>query len=166
MGLALREVLMRSTPYTAPCLLVACALASATVKALHDPQVRRLGADPAVGTLAGPPSGLIAMKGVAVPGPLDQRTVNHPLVSGIAKQFEWRDLEPVRGKPDWTQLDSIFGAAEGAKKWVRLVIYPGMSSPPWALEGAKVERFARQYGPGTGNVGNLPKLWDPVDLNK
>jgi hypothetical protein len=39
-----------------------------------------------------------------------------------------------------------------------------MSSPPWALEGAKVERFARQYGPGTGNVGNLPMPWDPVYL--
>ena len=120
---------------------------------------------PAVATLGEPPSGLIAIKGVAIPGPLDQRTVNHPLVSGIAKQFEWRDLEPVRGKPDWSQLDSLFGAAEGAKKWVRLVISAGMSSPPWALKGARVERFARQYGPGTGNLETQPMPWDPVYLN-
>ena len=165
MALALREVLMRITRCTAPCLLVSCALASATATVLDDPQARRLADGPGVASLGEPPSGLIAMKGVVMAGPLDQRAVNHPLVSGIAKQFEWRDLEPVRGKPDWTQLDSIFGAAEGAKKWVRLVIYPGMSSPPWALEGAKVERFARQYGPGTGNVGNLPMPWDPVYLN-
>ena len=156
---------MRITPCTAPSLLVACALASATATVLRDPQVRRLGDGPAVATLGKPPSGLIAMKGVAVPGLLDPRTVTHPLVSGIAKQFEWRDLEPVRGKPDWSQLDSIFGAAEGAKKWVRLVIYAGMSAPPWALEGAQVERFARTYGPGTGKVENLPMPWDTVYLN-
>ena len=156
---------MRITWRTAPCLLVTCALASAAAAVHHDPQDRSLGDGPSVATLGEPPSGLIAMKGVAVPGLLDPRTVNHPLVSGIAKQFEWRDLEPVRGKPDWSQLDAIFGAAEGAKKWVRLVIYAGMSAPPWAIEGAQVERFARTYGPGTGKVENLPMPWDPVYLN-
>jgi hypothetical protein len=143
---------------------VAWTLASAAATVLHDPQVRGLGDGPAVATLGEPPSGLIAMKGVAVAGPLDPRTVNHPLVSGIAKQFEWRDLEPARGKPDWSQLDALFGAAEGAKKWVRLVIYAGMSTPPWALEGAQVGQFKVMYGPGTGKVENLPMPWDPVYL--
>ena len=155
---------MRITRRPAPCLLVTCVLASAAATVLHGHQVRGRGADSTAGTLADPPSGLIAMKGVAVSGPLDPRTVNHPLVSRIAKQFEWRYLEPERGKPDWSQLDAIFSAAEGAKKWVRLVIYTGMSAPPWALEGAQVERFARTYGPGTGKVENLPMPWDPVYL--
>jgi hypothetical protein len=155
---------MRITRCTALCLLVAWTLASAAATVLHDPQFRGLGDGPAVATLGEPPSGLIAMKGVAVAGPLDPRTVNHPLVSGIAKQFEWRDLEPARGKPDWSQLDAIFGAAEGAKKWVRLVIYAGMSTPPWALEGAQVGQFKVMYGPGTGKVENLPMPWDPVYL--
>jgi hypothetical protein len=74
-------------------------------------------------------------------------------------------LEPVRGKPDWSKLDSFIAAAEASKKWVRLILIPGMGSPPWALEGAKVERFARQYGPGTGNVETEPMPWDPVYLN-
>ena len=76
---------MRITWCTAPCVLVACALASATATVLHDPEVRGLGDGPDVATLGEPPSGLIAMKGVVMAGPLDQRTVNHPLVSGIAK---------------------------------------------------------------------------------
>jgi hypothetical protein len=143
--------------------------ATSTISILDKVQTQHTGVPspgvPAVATLGEPPSGLIAIKGVVMPGPLDQRTVNHPLVSGIAKQFYWRDLEPVRGKPDWSQLDALFGAAESAKKWVRLDIYPGMSSPPWALEGAKVERFARQYGVGTGNIETLPMPWDPVYLN-
>lgn len=155
---------MRIAQSAAPRLLVVCALASAAAMVLPDSQVRALGDGPAVATLADPPRGLIAMKGVAVPGPLDPRTVNHPLVSGIAKQFEWRDLEPARGKPDWSQLDAIFGAAESAHKWVRLVIYPGMSSPPWAVEGAQVGQFAREYGPGTGKIETLPMPWDPVYL--
>ena len=101
--------------------LIAAPTSVATV--LRDPQVPR----PAVTTLGEPPGGLVAIRGVVMPGPLDPKTVNHPLVSGIAKQFKWSDLEPVRGKPDWSQLDSLFGAAEASKKWVRLVICPGMS---------------------------------------
>lgn len=139
--------------------LTAAPTSAATV--LRNPQVP----GPAVATLGEPPGGLVAVRGVVMPGPLDPRTVNHPLVSGLAKQFLWRDLEPVRGKPDWSQLDSLFGAAEGAKKWVRLLIYPGMNSPPWALEGARVGQFAREYGPGTGTIETQPMPWDPVYLN-
>jgi len=148
-----------SPPSEAVGTLTAAPTSFATV--VRDPQVP----GPGVTTLGEPPGGLVAIRGVAMPGPLDPRTVNHPLVSGIAKQFEWRDLEPVRGQPDWSQLDALFGAAEASKKWVRLLIYPGMNSPPWALEGAKTERFARQYGPGTGTIETEPMPWDPVYLN-
>ena len=95
---------------------------------------------------------------------LDLRALDNSFISGVALQIRWRDIEPDRGKPDWTKLDQLFTAAESSKKWVQLLIFPGFSSPPWAVEGAQTEMFAIQYGPGKGRVERLPLPWDRVYL--
>ena len=46
--------------------------------------------------------------------------VKNPSMDGVAAQINWRDIEPVEGKPDWSQLDALFAAATAAKKWVHL----------------------------------------------
>jgi hypothetical protein len=95
---------------------------------------------------------------------LDLQALNNPLIRGVAMQIRWRDIEPVKGKPDWSKLDQLFAGADSSKKWVQLLIFPGFWSPPWALEGAQTEMFAIQYGPGKGGVERLPMPWDSVYL--
>ena len=70
---------------------------------------------------------------------LELRALNNPFISGIAVQVNWRDIEPVQGQPDWSKLDELFAAAESAKKWVQLLIFPGFFAPEWAKQGAQVE---------------------------
>ena len=94
------------------------------------------------------------------------QALNNPFVSGVAVQINWRDIEPVQGKPDWSKLDELFAAAITSKKWVQLDIFPGFFSPEWALEGAKTDLFNIPYGPGSGTVAKLPMPWDRVYLNR
>jgi hypothetical protein len=97
---------------------------------------------------------------------LDLQALNNPLMSGVASQIDWRDIEPVQGNPDWSRLDGLFAATESAKKWVQLLIFPGFFSPGWALEGVETELFPIQYGPGRGDVAKLPMPWDRVYLGR
>jgi len=97
---------------------------------------------------------------------LDLRALNNPLVSGVALQIHWSDLEPAQGKPDWSRLDQLFAAAEASKKWVQLLIFPGFFSPAWALEGVGTESFPIQYGPGKGTLLSLPMPWNESYLNR
>ena len=92
--------------------------------------------------------------------------VKNPSVSGVAVQINWRDIEPVQGTPDWSQLDALFAAAELSKKWVHLIMFPGFFSPPWALEGVQTDQFEIQYGPGKGTAAQLPMPRDRVYLNR
>jgi hypothetical protein len=108
------------------------------------------------------PTGLSAVKHVMNHGPLDPQTIANPYISGFSDQLEWKDIEPTRGAPDWSVLDPFFAAAESKKKWVRLILIPGMGSPAWALEGARTDKFARQYGPMVGQIADTPMPWDPV----
>ncbi len=94
------------------------------------------------------------------------QAVNNPFVSGVAVQINWRDLEPVQGKPDWSRLDNVLAAAESSGKWVQLLIFPGFFSPAWALEGVETDLFPIQYGPGHGTVTKLPMPWDRVYLGR
>ena len=92
--------------------------------------------------------------------------LNNSFVSGVAVQINWRDIEPVQGKPDWSKLDALFAAAMSSRKWVQLDIVPGFFSPEWALAGAKTDLFNIPYGPGHGAVARLPMPWDPVYLDR
>ena len=92
--------------------------------------------------------------------------LNNRFVSGVAVQINWRDIEPVEGKPDWSRLDGLFAAAESSNKWVKLDIFPGFFSPGWAFEGAKTDLFNIPYGPGHGTVAKLPMPWDRVYLSR
>jgi hypothetical protein len=97
---------------------------------------------------------------------MNLQTLNNPFMSGVSVQINWRDIEPVQGKPDWSKLDKLFAAAEASKKWVQLAIFPGFFSPAWALEGAKTDLFEIPYGPGHGTVASLPVPWDRVYLDR
>jgi hypothetical protein len=94
------------------------------------------------------------------------QALKNPYISGVALQINWRDLEAAEGQLDWSRLDALFAAAEGSKKWVHLLIFPGFFSPAWALEGVETDRFAIQYGPGHGTETLLPMPWDRVYLNR
>lgn len=114
------------------------------------------------------PSGLAVV--LAADRPRDQsrdlQALNNSFMSGVAVQINWRDIEPVEGKPDWSRLDGLFAAAESTNKWVQLCIFPGFFSPAWALEGAKTDQFNVPYGPHHGTVAKLPMPWDRVYLNR
>jgi hypothetical protein len=92
--------------------------------------------------------------------------LNNPFVSGVSVQINWRDIEPVQGKPDWSKLDALFAAAISSQKWVQLDIFPGFFSPEWALAGAKIDWFRVPYGPEHDTVAKLPMPWDPVYLDR
>ena len=112
------------------------------------------------------PSGLVVVIENKPQQPqLNLQALNNPLISGVALQIRWRDLEPVPGKPDWSKLDQLFAAAESSRKWVQLLIFPGFWSPPWALEGAQTLTLPIQYGPGKGTLEKLPLPWDRVYLS-
>ncbi|HXW51377.1 MAG TPA: hypothetical protein VEJ41_05250 [Candidatus Acidoferrales bacterium] len=126
-------------------------------------------AQPSSPVAAAAPSGLVVVRHVNNTPQLDQelydRALKNPYISGVAYQVHWSDIEPVQGKPDWSKLDALFAAAESSKKWVQLCVYAGFFAPAWALEGAKTEKFAVQYGPDQGEVMSLPMPWDSVYLN-
>ena len=92
--------------------------------------------------------------------------VRNPFMSGVASQLNWRDLEPVQDKIDWSRLDAVFAAAESANKWVILEIAAGFFSPAWALQGARTDTFEVQYGPAHGTATPLPMPWDRVYLQR
>jgi hypothetical protein len=123
---------------------------------------------PQARTLAGisAPSGLVVVIDPTVPGSQWRRAVKNPYVRGVAVQINWRDLEPVEGKPDWSELDDVFASAEASKKWVHLLIFPGFFSPAWALNNVQTDQFTIQYGPGSGTVETLPMPWDETYLNR
>ena len=113
------------------------------------------------------PGGLVVVIGNKAGQGLDLGALENPLISGVALQIHWSDIEPVQGKPDWSKLDKLFAEATSSKKWVQLLIFPGFFSPAWALErGAKTEQFPIQYGPVKGTVETLPMPWDEVYLTR
>jgi len=113
------------------------------------------------------PAGLVVvLPDVAGSSSLNLQALKNPSISGIAVQIHWSELEPAQGKPNWSKLDALFAAAEGSKKWVHLLVFPGFFTPAWALNGVETESFAIQYGPGHGQVEKLPAPWDTVYLNR
>jgi hypothetical protein len=125
---------------------------------------------PCASTADATPSGLAVVLVAGEKGYLSQgqhpQGLDNPFMSGVAVQINWRDIEPVEGKPDWSKLDELFGIALSAKKWVQLAIFPGFFSPEWALKGAKTDSFNIPYGPSHGTVAQLPMPWDRVYLNR
>ena len=122
-------------------------------------------APPRASTDDSPPSGLVVViQNKPQQNPSNLTALANPLISGVALQIHWRDIEPTQGKPDWSKLDELFAAAESSKKWVQLLIFPGFFAPAWAIAGVKTEEFAIQYGPGKGTDLSLPMPWDALYL--
>jgi hypothetical protein len=114
------------------------------------------------------PSGLVVVlpSGGTRDQSRDLQALKNQFISGVGVQINWRDIEPVEGKPDWSRLDGLFAAADSSNKWVKLDIFPGFFSPAWALEGAKTDLFNIPYGPGHGTEARLPMPWDRVYLSR
>ncbi len=49
---------------------------------------------------------------------MNLQVLSNLCMSGVAVQINWRDIQPVEGKPNWPQLDALFAAAESSKKWL------------------------------------------------
>jgi hypothetical protein len=130
--------------------------------------VQRRQAIPCASTADAIPSGLAVVlpTGDTRDQSVNLQAMNNLFMNGVHVQINWRDIEPVEGKPDWSRLDALFAAAESAHKWLRLSIFPGFFSPAWALEGAKTDVFEIQYGPGHGTPAKLPMPWDRVYLGR
>ena len=117
--------------------------------------------------IAASPNGLVVVIEDKPQSPrLNLQALNNPLISGVALQIRWRDLEPVQGHPDWSKLDQLFAAAESSHKWVQLLIFPGFWSPEWAIQGVQTVTLPIQYGPGKGTVMKLPLPWDRIYLSR
>ena len=140
--------------------------ARAQPKDLVDQDLKRQEIFRCASTDATIPSGLVVVLPSGRYQSLNLQALNNAFMSGVAVQINWRDIEPVQGKPDWSKLDELFAAAESSKKWVQLAIFPGFFSPAWALDGAKTDLFAIPYGPGHGTVTRLPMPWDRVYLDR
>jgi len=112
------------------------------------------------------PNGLVVVIEDKPSQPIDLATVSNPNISGVALQIHWSDLEPAEGKPDWSRLDSLFASAHKANKWVALLVFPGFFTPPWALKDVPTGTFAIQYGPGNGEVRQLPAPWNDLYLSR
>jgi len=110
------------------------------------------------------PRGLVVVLPERTYDSMNLEAMKNPYMSGVKAHINWRDIEPVQGKPDWSKLDALFAAAEAARKWVYLGISPGFFSPVWALAGAESDQFEMQYGPGRGTLEQLPMPWDRVYL--
>ena len=135
---------------------------------LVDQDVKRRQPIPCGSTADATPSGLAVVlpTGDTRDQSVNLQALNNSLMSGVAVQINWRDIEPVEGKPNWSRLDGLFAAAESSNKWLRLSIFPGFFSPAWALEGAKTDVFEIQYGPDHGTPAKLPMPWDRVYLGR
>ena len=142
--------------------------AHAQPKSLADSDVNGRRPVPCASAADAVPSGLVVLlpSGEKNYQSMNLQVLNNPYISGVAVQINWRDIEPIQGKPDWTQLDALFAAAESSKKWVHLIMFPGFFSPAWALEGAQADLFSIQYGPGKGTDARLPMPWDRVYLDR
>jgi hypothetical protein len=130
--------------------------------------VKRRGAIPCASRADVIPTGLAVVlpTGDTRDQSLNLQALNNSFMSGVAVQVNWRDVEPMEGKFNWSRLDALFAAAESSNQWVRLSVFPGFFSPAWALEGAKTEMFEIQYGPGHGMPASLPMPWDRVYLGR
>jgi hypothetical protein len=113
-----------------------------------------------------PPTGLVVVIANTPDRSVDLASLDNPSISGVAFQIHWSDIEAKEGSQDWSTLDRLFDAADSAKKWVHLLIFPGFFSPPWALEGVQTESFPLQYGPGKGAPTSLPMPWDQTYLRR
>jgi hypothetical protein len=167
MPVALLRWVVRILAVTAFC---SCILPSAhgQPKGLADRDVNRRKPVPCASAADAVPSGLAVV--IPSTGTRDQSTyvqaLNNAFMSGVAVQVNWRDVEPLEGKPDWSRLDALFAAAESSNRWLRLSIFPGFFSPEWALEGANTDVFEIPYGPGHGTRAKLPMPWDRKYLDR
>jgi len=112
------------------------------------------------------PGGLVAVAGNFPTGKVDNRVFTHPNINGVAYVLTWNQLEPQRGKIDWSTLDTVFADAALNHVWVQLVLVPGFDTPDWALQGVATACFPIPYGFGSGQKELLPMPWDEVYLHR
>lgn len=84
-------------------------------------------------------------------------------VDGLAFRARWRDMEPVQGSYDWSQLDAAISAATGQNK--RYTVHVGASGGAWPawLTGAGAQTYSFTFAAATV-IDPVP--WDAVYLAK
>jgi len=88
-------------------------------------------------------------------------------IAGVELRAYWQDVEPQPNQFNWQFIDQVFSQADARNKFVVLTFVPGFGTPAWALRSPAVsEPFARQYGPGQGQVEPLPMPWDQSYLSR
>lgn len=122
---------------------------------------------PSEGRLA-QPVGLIAVQAYEAgdPSVFTSGVYTNASISGVAPRVDWQEMEPSAGDFDWQITDQVFAQAAASHKFVVLILVPGFDTPTWALPGVATATFARQYGPGAGQVGALPLPWDQTYLTR
>ena len=60
---------------------------------------------------------------------MNLQLLKNPFMSGVSVQINWRDIEPVEGKPDWSRLDELFAAAESSKNGCKSPSFPASFLP-------------------------------------
>ncbi|MFI5042868.1 MAG: beta-galactosidase, partial [Acidimicrobiales bacterium] len=91
---------------------------------------------------------------------------DNPSIAGVALRVNWVDVEPSRDQFSWQVIDRVFAQAAPSHKFVVLILVPGFGAPAWALQGVVTASFARQYGLGAGEEGQLPMPWDQLYLSR
>src|ERR1700676_4551610 len=73
------------------------------------PGAERSVANPCASTGNAIPSGLVVLlpSGEKNYQSMNLKVLKNPLMSGVAVQINWRDIEPDQGHPEWTQLDAL-----------------------------------------------------------
>ncbi len=100
------------------------------------------------------PCGLfLLLKAGEEPSP---QLLEKPFVDGLSIRVRWRDVEPQKGRFDWTYLDRMFTLAESRHKKVMLRLLAGYWSPSWIYEMGVPAIKGRFHGKAI----RFPAVWN------
>jgi hypothetical protein len=98
---------------------------------------------------------------------------SNPAIRGVQLIANWGSLEGKQGDFNWAPMDQVFCQADAAHKFVVLTLVPGFDTPAWVLNGENMcvvqaspytcdtwAEFGREYGAGSGKLGDLPMPWN------
>jgi len=93
------------------------------------------------------------------------RFLDHPLTAGISVRTDWKTLEPVDDKYDWSYLDDMLAVAAESDKKIMLRVVSAWMSPDWVYEaGAKDFWYNEKHN--NNQLSRMPVPWDTIYLNK
>lgn len=92
----------------------------------------------------------------------------NPHISGILLNEDWQTLEPTPGKYDWKNLDDAVALVRSHKRFYKLKLHPGTSTPDWVYAKGAAAFGTLGTNPHRKSTYKkplrLPVPWDPVFL--